>query len=73
MDIFLHNATLCISSLVCLKNTIIVFQIFLYSHGEVPFVRDLGFAVGPGDHALVGVTLSQVKVTESIYNMSNKT
>ena len=35
-------------------------QIFAYNQTEVPQVRDLGFAVGPGQHALVGVTVSQV-------------
>ena len=33
---------------------------FLYDQEEVPFVRDLGFAVAPGLHGLVAVKLSQV-------------
>ena len=40
---------------------------FLCDENEVPMVRDLGFGVAPGDHALVGVKLSQVGLTIVTY------
>ena len=35
-------------------------KVFLHSKEDVPEVRDLGFAVSPGTHALVGVRLNAV-------------
>ncbi len=36
------------------------FQVFLHTAKELPQVRDLGFAIAPGTHALVGVRLNEV-------------
>ena len=33
---------------------------FVYNQSEIPFVRDLGFAIGPGVHALAATTYTQV-------------
>ena len=35
-------------------------KVFLHAVNELPEVRDLGFAVPPGSHALVGVRLNEV-------------
>lgn len=35
-------------------------KVFLHSVSELPEVRDLGFAIPPGAHALVGVRLNEV-------------
>ena len=37
-------------------------KVFLHAVNELPEVRDLGFAVPPGSHALVGVRLNEVHV-----------
>ena len=37
-------------------------KVFLHSKEDVPEVRDLGFAVSPGTHALVGVRLNAVSI-----------
>ncbi len=36
-------------------------QVFLHTARELPQVRDLGFAIPPGTHALVGVRLNEVR------------
>ena len=43
----------------CLRG---LFQVFLHTAEELPQVRDLGFAIPPGTHALVGVRLNEVSV-----------
>ncbi len=35
-------------------------KVFLHSKEELPQVRDLGFAIPPGTHALVGARLNEV-------------
>ena len=35
-------------------------QVFLHDPADIPLVRDLGFAVVPGLHAIIGVTYTQV-------------
>ena len=34
---------------------------FLHPTNEIPQVRDLGFAVAPGTHTLVGIMRNEVK------------
>ena len=36
-------------------------KVFLHHKNELPEVRDLGFAIPPGSHALVGVRLNEVR------------
>ena len=38
----------------------ITFKVFLHSKNELPEVRDLGFAIAPGLHALVAIRLNEV-------------
>jgi len=37
-------------------------QVFLHPKQELPQVRDLGFAIAPGVHALIAVRLNEVYV-----------
>ena len=37
-------------------------KVYLYDAREEAFVRDLGFAVAPGQHALVGVKVTEVGI-----------
>lgn len=39
----------------------VIHKMFLHPATEVPRVRDLGFAVAPGTHTLVGIQLSRVR------------
>ena len=48
-----------------------VFQILLHDQGEFPLLRDLGFAVAPGTHTLVGVERSEVHSMEPPYGSCN--
>ena len=43
------------------ENTMLVLQILLHDQGDVPQMKDQGFAVAPGTHTLVGV--KQYRVT----------
>ena len=43
------------------------FQVFLHTSKELPQVRDLGFAIPPGTHALVGVRLNEVLTNDLWY------
>ncbi len=50
-------------------------QVFLHEPNDVPMVRDLGFVISPGVHALVGVQYSNVSIhmtnpTCSFYHLS---
>jgi len=36
-------------------------QVFLHPKQELPQVRDLGFAIAPGVHALIAVRLNEVQ------------
>ena len=36
------------------------FQIYLHDQGEVPQMKDQGFAVAPGTHTLIGVKRYEV-------------
>ncbi len=40
-----------------------VLQILLHDQSEAPLISDLGFAVAPGMHTLVGVSRSEVTLT----------
>ncbi len=52
-----------------LQYVIIGVQIHLHKHDDVPEVVDLGFAVSPGTHTLVGIQLSEVlKRTRYIFS-----
>ena len=37
------------------------FQMLLHDQYDLPLMKDLGFAVAPGTHSLVGVKQTQVK------------
>ena len=39
---------------------------FLHDQKELPLVRDLGFNIAPGRHALIGVQRAQVSNPENI-------
>ena len=43
-------------------------QVYLYDSKEEAFVKDLGFAVAPGQHALVGVKLTKVSTSTKRQN-----
>ena len=42
------------------------FQIHLHDQGELPEMRDQGFAVAPGTHTLVGIKRFEVKFLFSL-------
>lgn len=41
-------------------NTDAGIKVYLHHQSDIPAVKDLGFAIGPGIHALVGIKLSNV-------------
>ena len=41
---------------------------FLHARSEEPQVRDLGFAISPGQHALVGIQRNDVSTVNTIPN-----
>ncbi len=44
----------------CFCILVVYFQIHLHHQGEVPQMKDQGFAVAPGTHTLVGVKRIEV-------------
>jgi len=46
-------------------------QVFLHPKQELPQVRDLGFAIAPGVHALIAVRLNEVPASLDITKMKH--
>lgn len=47
-------------------NTDAGIKLYLHHQSDIPAVKDLGFAIGPGIHALVGIKLSNVSLQSEI-------
>ena len=46
-------------------------QVYLSAQGELPMVKDLGFAMPPGMHSLVAIKMTQVGMGVFLYFPSN--
>ena len=49
------------SQIVVVVSVLHAIQVFLHPKQELPQVRDLGFAIAPGVHALIAVRLNEVR------------
>lgn len=54
----------------CVTDTDFLPQVFLHAQNELPQVRDLGFAIAPGLHALVGIQRNDVRIFSSWGNLT---